>query len=60
MDAFNTKCPQCGSRECGVIRCRFSMVDHRDFKAEKAERQCNFYLGKPCVCESLCVHLGVA
>lgn len=22
------KCPQCGSRECGPIRCRFTMNDH--------------------------------
>jgi hypothetical protein len=22
------RCPQCGSMDCGPIRCRFSMLDH--------------------------------
>lgn len=27
-----TKCPQCRSDGCGPLRCRFSMIEHGDFK----------------------------
>lgn len=28
-------CPQCTSRECGPLRCRFSLTEHRDYKLVK-------------------------
>lgn len=27
-----TKCPQCGSRDCGPVRCRFSNVKHEIYR----------------------------
>lgn len=30
MNLQPTRCPQCGSMDCGPIRCRFSMIEHND------------------------------
>jgi hypothetical protein len=34
-----TRCPQCGSMECGPIRCRFTMRDHDQPKPAEASTE---------------------
>jgi len=36
------KCPQCGSMECGPIRCRFTMKDHKDMSACREDAPSGF------------------
>ena len=38
MNAPIIKCPQCGSDGCGVYRCRFSGLTHKEYVDQQAAK----------------------